>query len=58
MPSSLERLIVRGLTKKPGERYPTAEVFLAAVEEALHTPDGGVTDVSFEQPVGDRQPAR
>ena len=25
-------------------------MFLAAVEEALHTPDGGVTDVNFERP--------
>ena len=50
VPSSLEKLIVRGLTKKPGDRYANAEVFLAAVEEALRTPDGGVTDVSFERP--------
>ncbi len=49
VPSSLERLIVKGLTKKPSERYASAEVFLAAVEEALRTPDGGVTDVSFER---------
>src|SRR5205085_5327495 len=45
IPSSIERLVVRGLTKKPGERYPTAEAYLAQVEEALRTPDGGVTDV-------------
>ncbi|MEO8553210.1 MAG: serine/threonine-protein kinase [Kofleriaceae bacterium] len=50
VPSSIERLIVKGLTKKPGDRYATAEVFLAAVEGALHTSDGGVTDVSFERP--------
>ena len=50
IPSSIERLIVKGLTKKPSERYANAEVFLAAVEEALKTPDGGVTDVSFERP--------
>jgi len=49
IPSSLERLIVRGLTKKPSERYASAEEFLAAVEEALHTPDGGKTDVNFER---------
>jgi len=49
IPSSLERLIVKGLTKKPSERYASAEVFLAAVEEALQTPDGGVTDVNFER---------
>ncbi|MFN0249595.1 MAG: protein kinase domain-containing protein [Kofleriaceae bacterium] len=49
VPSSIERLIVKGLTKKPAERYATAEVFLAAVEAALHTPDGGVTDVSIER---------
>ena len=49
VPSSLERLIVKGLTKKPAERYPSAEVFLAAVEAALHTSDGGVTDVSIER---------
>ena len=52
VPASLEKLIVRGLTKKPGDRYPDAESFLAAVENALHTPDGGVTDVNFER-VGD-----
>ncbi|MGE0402559.1 MAG: protein kinase [Kofleriaceae bacterium] len=49
VPSSIERLIVKGLTKKPAERYASAEVFLAAVEAALHTPDGGVTDVSIER---------
>jgi len=48
-PSSLERLIAKGLTKKPSERYPSADVFLAAVEDALRTPDGGVTDVQFER---------
>jgi hypothetical protein len=50
VPSSIERLIVKGLTKKPADRYASAEVFLAAVEEALHTPDGGVTEVNFERP--------
>ena len=50
VPSSIEKLIVRGLTKKPGDRYATAEAFLAEVENALRTPDGGVTDVSFERP--------
>ena len=50
VPSSIERLIVKGLTKKPGDRYASAEVFLAAVENALSTSDGGVTDVSFERP--------
>jgi serine/threonine protein kinase/tetratricopeptide (TPR) repeat protein len=50
VPSSIERLIVKGLTKKPNDRYPNAEVFLAKVEEALHTPDGGVTAVNFERP--------
>ena len=50
VPSSIERLIVRGLTKKPSERYASAEVYLAAVEQALETPDGGVTDVNFERP--------
>jgi tetratricopeptide (TPR) repeat protein len=49
IPSSIERLIVRGLTKKPGDRYATAEEFLAEVEHALRTPDGGVTDVVFER---------
>jgi hypothetical protein len=52
VPISIEKLIVRGLTKKPGDRYPSAEVFLAAVESALHTPDGGQTDVSIERPSG------
>ena len=50
VPSSLEKLIVRGLTKKPSDRYANAEVFLAEVENALKTPDGGVTDVNFERP--------
>ncbi len=50
IPASIERLIVKGLTKKPGDRYATADVFLAAVEAALHTPDGGVTDVNFDRP--------
>jgi serine/threonine protein kinase len=50
VPSSLEKLIVRGLTKKPQDRYATAEVFLAAVEHALLTPDGGQTSVNFERP--------
>ncbi|MDB4962502.1 MAG: serine/threonine protein kinase with repeat [Myxococcales bacterium] len=50
VPSSIERLIAKGLTKKPSDRYANADVFLAAVEEALHTPDGGRTDVQFERP--------
>jgi serine/threonine protein kinase len=50
VPSSIERLIVRGLTKKPSDRYPSADDFLAEVERALRTPDGGVTDVVFERP--------
>ncbi len=50
IPSSIERLIVKGLTKKPGDRYASADIFLAAVEAALHTPDGGVTDVNFDRP--------
>ena len=49
VPSSIERLVVRGLTKKPNDRYLTAEEFLAEVERALRTPDGGVTDVVFER---------
>jgi serine/threonine-protein kinase len=50
VPSSLERLIVRGLTKKPADRYATADSFLAAVEDALRTPEGGATEVSFDRP--------
>ena len=50
VPSSLEKLMVRGLTKKPSDRYASAEAFLAEVENALKTPDGGVTDVNFERP--------
>jgi serine/threonine protein kinase/tetratricopeptide (TPR) repeat protein len=53
VPSSIERLIARGLTKKPSERYPNADVFLATVEDALRTPDGGVTDVTLERPQSD-----
>ncbi len=49
VPSSIERLIIRGLTKKPSERYANADVFLAAVEEALNTPDGGVTEVTLQK---------
>ena len=45
VPASIERLVVRGLTKKPSDRFATAEEFLAEVEYALRTPDGGVTDV-------------
>jgi serine/threonine protein kinase len=55
IPSSLEKLVIRGLTKKPAERYATAEVFLAAVEAALHTPDGGQTDVNFERIISEEQ---
>jgi serine/threonine-protein kinase len=50
VPSSIEKLIIRGLTKKPGDRYASAEVFLAAVEDALQTPEGGQTDILFERP--------
>jgi serine/threonine protein kinase len=53
VPSSIERLIIKGLTKKPADRYESAEVFLAKVEEALHTSDGGQTDVNFERVHGD-----
>jgi hypothetical protein len=49
VPSSIERMMVRGLTKKPSDRYATAEEFLAEVERALRTPDGGVTDVVLER---------
>ncbi|HEX3765974.1 MAG TPA: protein kinase, partial [Kofleriaceae bacterium] len=49
VPSSIERLVVRGLTKKPSDRYASAEEFLAEVERALRTPDGGVTDVIVER---------
>ena len=50
VPTSIERLIIKGLTKKPADRYESAEVFLAKVEEALHTSDGGVTDVNIPRP--------
>jgi len=50
VPSSIEKLIVRGLTKKPSDRYDSAEAFLAKVENALETPDGGQTEVNFERP--------
>src|SRR5262245_31845569 len=53
VPSSLEKLIVRGLTKKPGDRYANADVFLSAVESALETPEGGQTQVEFERPARD-----
>jgi serine/threonine protein kinase/tetratricopeptide (TPR) repeat protein len=49
VPSSIERLVARGLTKKPSDRYATAEDFLAEVEHALRTPDGGVTEVVFDR---------
>jgi tetratricopeptide (TPR) repeat protein len=51
VPSSIERLVVRGLTKKPSDRYASAEEFLAEVERALRTPDGGVTDVVLDRRV-------
>ncbi|HSD87600.1 MAG TPA: serine/threonine-protein kinase [Kofleriaceae bacterium] len=47
--SSIEKLILRGLTKKPGDRYPNAEAFLAAVESALATTEGGQTSVDIER---------
>jgi len=50
VPASIERLVVRGLTKKPSDRYATADEFLAEVEQALRTPDGGVTQVVFDRP--------
>ena len=50
VPSSIERLIIKGLTKKPADRYESAEVFLAKVEEALQTSDGGVTAVNIPRP--------
>ncbi len=49
VPSSIERVIVKGLTKKPSERYPSAEEFLAAVEAALATKDGDATEIEFEK---------
>src|SRR5262249_38609650 len=52
VPSSIEKLILRGLTKKPGDRYASAEVFMASVESALATSDGGQTDVNVERPTG------
>jgi len=50
VPSSIEKLVVRGLTKKPSDRYANADDFLAAVEDALSTKDGGNTDIEFEKP--------
>jgi hypothetical protein len=50
VPPSIERLVVRGLTKKPSDRYATADEFLAEVEHALRTPEGGVTEVVFDRP--------
>jgi serine/threonine protein kinase len=47
VPSSLEKLVLRGLTKKADDRYASAEVFLAAVESALATADGGQTSVEI-----------
>src|SRR3569623_586897 len=44
-----EMLCGRGLTKKPGDRYASAEMFLAAVEEALSTREGGQTDLEFDR---------
>jgi tetratricopeptide (TPR) repeat protein len=47
VPSSIEKLILRGLTKKPGDRYQNAETFLAAVEHAMATAEGGQTAVEM-----------
>ncbi len=47
VPAGIERLIARGLVKRPAERYLTAEVFLAAVEQALHSPDVERTEVEL-----------
>jgi serine/threonine protein kinase len=54
IPSSIEKLVLRGLTKKPGDRYSSADVFLSVVEEALHTRDGGQTDVELMLDTGSR----
>src|SRR5882724_9160164 len=58
VPSSIERLVVRWLTKKPSDRYATADDFLAEVEHALRTPDGGATDVVFDAPGAPGAPGR
>jgi eukaryotic-like serine/threonine-protein kinase len=41
VPSSIERLIIRGLTKKPSERYANADVYLAAVGKRCTRPTAG-----------------
>src|SRR5882724_260877 len=48
VPAMRQRMVARGLTKKPSDRYATAEEFLFEVERALRTPDGGVTDVVID----------
>ena len=50
VPFSIEKLVVRGLTKKPADRYANADEFLAAVEHALETRDGGNTDIEVVKP--------
>ncbi len=50
IPTSIERLVARGLTKKPADRWKDAAQFLEAVMNALETTDGGATDVEFERP--------
>ncbi len=56
VPSSLEKMVAKGLAKKPSDRYRDAAAYLAAVESALETPDGGVTEVEFERPDTGSQP--
>ncbi len=50
VPQSIERLIAKGLTKRPEDRYATAEEFLDAIEAAMHTRDGGATEIDIQLP--------
>ena len=51
---ALDRLVAVGLAKRPVDRFPTAEVFIAAIEETLLGRIDG--DLPTGQPVDDTEP--
>ena len=53
--TQLEQLIEVGLTKRPAERFPSAEDFIAAIEECLHGRLDGDTGV-VALPADDTEP--
>lgn len=55
VPPTVERLIAKGLTKKPEERYASAEDFIAAIEEVLGAMEVEVAKV-HHRTLADAQP--